>query len=143
MHPVHNIPPYFPKIYSDILFPSTPRSSEFSSFQVFQPKFLGTIVTGNLTRGKGLVVDLPAFKISTLLLGLQLQFCSRGPFEKFVDTRYYSKSEVCGDAVTLFFMVPPLSSDALLTTLHPLLENVLLTVCRKLQEEWNQTILTS
>jgi hypothetical protein len=32
----------------------------------------------------------------------------------------------CGDA--LFFEVPPLASDALLTTLHPLLENVLQTV---------------
>jgi hypothetical protein len=32
----------------------------------------------------------------------------------------------CGDG--LFFEVPPLESDALLTTLHPLLENVLQTV---------------
>jgi hypothetical protein len=32
----------------------------------------------------------------------------------------------CGDG--LFFDVPPLASDALLTTLHPLLENVLQTV---------------
>jgi hypothetical protein len=32
----------------------------------------------------------------------------------------------CGDG--LFFEVPPLASDALLTTLHPFLENVLQTV---------------
>jgi hypothetical protein len=32
----------------------------------------------------------------------------------------------CGDG--LFFEVPPVASDALLTTLHPLLENVLQTV---------------
>jgi hypothetical protein len=32
----------------------------------------------------------------------------------------------CGDG--LFFGIPPLASDALLTTLHPLLENVLQTV---------------
>jgi hypothetical protein len=32
----------------------------------------------------------------------------------------------CGDG--LFFQIPPLASDALLTTLHPLLENVLQTV---------------
>jgi hypothetical protein len=32
----------------------------------------------------------------------------------------------CDDG--LFFEVPPLASDALLTTLHPLLENVLQTV---------------
>jgi hypothetical protein len=36
----------------------------------------------------------------------------------------------CGDG--LFFEVPPLASDALLTTFHPLLENVLQTVYRKL-----------
>jgi hypothetical protein len=34
----------------------------------------------------------------------------------------------CGDG--LFFEVPPLASDALLTTLHPLLENVLKTVAQ-------------
>jgi hypothetical protein len=39
----------------------------------------------------------------------------------------------CGDG--LFFEVTFLASDALLTTLHPLLENVLQTVCRKLQED--------
>jgi hypothetical protein len=39
----------------------------------------------------------------------------------------------CGDG--LFFEVPPLVSDSLLTTLHPLLENVLQTVFRKLQED--------
>jgi hypothetical protein len=33
----------------------------------------------------------------------------------------------------LLFEVPPLASDELLTTLHPLIENVLQTVCRKLQ----------
>jgi hypothetical protein len=35
----------------------------------------------------------------------------------------------------LFFEVPPLASDAFLTTPHPLLENVLETVCRTLQED--------
>jgi hypothetical protein len=39
----------------------------------------------------------------------------------------------CGDG--LFFELLPLASDALLTTLHPLLANVLQTVCRKLQED--------
>jgi hypothetical protein len=33
------------------------------------------------------------------------------------------------------FEVPPLASDELLTTLHPLLENILQTVGRKLQED--------
>jgi hypothetical protein len=36
----------------------------------------------------------------------------------------------CGDG--LFFEVPSLASEALLKTLHPLLRNVLQTVCRKL-----------
>jgi hypothetical protein len=39
----------------------------------------------------------------------------------------------CGDG--LFFEAPPLASDTLLTMLHQLLENVLQTVCRKLQED--------
>jgi hypothetical protein len=46
----------------------------------------------------------------------------RGPFAKFVDSPYYSELELCGAEV------PPLASDALLTTLHSLLENVLQTV---------------
>jgi hypothetical protein len=65
----------------------------------------------------------------------QLNTELRGPFEKFLDSPYYSESELCGGAVTVFFEVPPLASDAHLTTLHPLLENVLQTVCRKLQED--------
>jgi hypothetical protein len=39
----------------------------------------------------------------------------------------------CGDC--LFVEVLPLASDALLTTLHPFLEVLLQTVCRKLQED--------
>jgi hypothetical protein len=35
----------------------------------------------------------------------------------------------------IFFEVPPLETDALLTTLHSLLENVVQTVCHKLQED--------
>jgi hypothetical protein len=34
----------------------------------------------------------------------------------------------------LFFEIPSLASDALLTKLHPFLENVLQTICRKLQD---------
>jgi hypothetical protein len=59
----------------------------------------------------------------------------RGPFEKFVDSSYYSESELCGGAVTVFFEVLPLARDALLTTLYPLLENVLQTVCHKFHED--------
>jgi hypothetical protein len=39
----------------------------------------------------------------------------------------------CNDG--LFFKVPPLASDALLTMLHQLLENVLQTIYCKLQED--------
>jgi hypothetical protein len=38
----------------------------------------------------------------------------------------------CSDTVS-FSDVPPLASDSLLATLHPLLRNVLQTVCHKLQ----------
>jgi hypothetical protein len=52
-----------------------------------------------------------------------------GLFEKFVDSPYYSESELCGGVVTVSFSkYNPLASDALLATLHPLLENVLQTV---------------
>jgi hypothetical protein len=51
----------------------------------------------------------------------------RGPFEKFVDS-HHSDLKPCGGVVTVSFEVPPLASDALLTTFHPLLENVLQTV---------------
>jgi hypothetical protein len=40
---------------------------------------------------------------------------------------------MCGDG--LFFEVPPLVSDELLTKLYPLLEHVLHTVYLKLQED--------
>jgi hypothetical protein len=59
------------------------------------------------------------------LLILSDIFCIRGSFEKFVDSPYYSELEICGGVVTGFFFE---ASDALLTTLHPLLENVLQTV---------------
>jgi hypothetical protein len=49
-------------------------------------------------------------------------------FAKFVDSPYYSKSEICGGAVTVSFKVPPLAGDALLTMLHPLLKNMLQTI---------------
>jgi hypothetical protein len=52
-----------------------------------------------------------------------------GSFEKFGESPYYSESELCGGAVTVaFFEISPLASDALHTTLHPLLENVPQTV---------------
>jgi hypothetical protein len=66
-----------------------------------------------------------------------MQFCYskwwaweiRGTFAKFVDSPYYSESEFCGGTMTVsFFEVSPVASDALLTTSHPLLENVLQTV---------------
>jgi hypothetical protein len=53
----------------------------------------------------------------------------RGPFDKFVDSPYYSELELSRGAVTVsFWKCLPLASDALLTMLHPLFENVLQTV---------------
>jgi len=42
-----------------------------------------------------------------------------------MDSPYYSESELCGGVVMVsFFEVLPLASDAFLTTLHPLFENI-------------------
>jgi hypothetical protein len=58
------------------------------------------------------------------------------PFEKFMDLCYYSESELCGGAVTVSFSkYLPWQAIHFLTTLHPLLENVLQTTYRKLQED--------
>jgi hypothetical protein len=55
-----------------------------------------------------------------------------------MDSPYYSVSELCGCVVKVSFSkYPPwqkMHYDAL-TTLHTFLENVLQTVCRKLQED--------
>jgi hypothetical protein len=52
----------------------------------------------------------------------------QGPFAKIVDSLLLQVRTLwrCSDG--LFFRVPPLSSDALLTTFHPPLENVLHTI---------------
>jgi hypothetical protein len=73
---------------------------------------------------------------------LPLLYLIRGPFEKFVDSPYYSESKLRGGAVTVSFSkCLPLANDALLTTFHPLLENVLLFAAsfRKIVE---QAVLT-
>jgi hypothetical protein len=57
----------------------------------------------------------------------------REPIANFVDSLRVGTLWRCGDG--LVFVVLPLASDALLTTLHSLPENVLKTVCRKLQED--------
>jgi hypothetical protein len=58
-----------------------------------------------------------------------VRFVHTRPFAKFVDSPSLLLVGTlwrCGDG--LFFEVPPLSSDAFLATLHPLLESVLQTV---------------
>jgi hypothetical protein len=47
----------------------------------------------------------------------------QGPFEKFMDSLTLSWNFVEGSD-DLFFKVPPLASDALLTVLDPLHENI-------------------
>jgi hypothetical protein len=56
--------------------------------------------------------------------------CSiQGPFAKFVDSPYYSESELCGGVVMVSFLKHlPWQANALLTMLHPLLENILQTI---------------
>jgi hypothetical protein len=57
-----------------------------------------------------------------------------GPFEKFVDSPYYTKSELCRGAVTVSFSkYLPWQAMHFVTTFHP--ENVLQIVCRKLQDD--------
>jgi hypothetical protein len=48
---------------------------------------------------------------------------------------FFRVGTLCRCVDGLFFEVPPLVSDALLTTLQQLLRNVLQTVCCKLQED--------
>jgi hypothetical protein len=40
LHPVHNLPPYFPNIYSNVIFPSMPTSSEWSLTFTFSEQIL-------------------------------------------------------------------------------------------------------
>jgi hypothetical protein len=43
-------------------------------------------------------------KLQTLKLPVKtIAIYLRGPFEKFVDSPYYSESELCGGAVTVYF----------------------------------------
>jgi hypothetical protein len=62
--------------------------------------------------------------------------CLRGPIAKFMDSPYYSESEICEGAVTVSFEVHPLASDALLTTLHPLLENGVTVILKEPFSGW-------
>jgi hypothetical protein len=59
---------------------------------------------------------------------LYLTLHIRGPFAKFVDSPYYSESELCGGAVTVSFSSTSLGKRCTSITLHPLTENVLQTV---------------
>jgi hypothetical protein len=45
MHPAHTFPPYFPKIHSNIIFSSRPRSSEWSLPFMFYVFLYGTYVS--------------------------------------------------------------------------------------------------
>jgi hypothetical protein len=60
---------------------------------------------------------------------MTVYFNLRWPFAKFVESSNYSESELSGGAVTVSFSkYLSLASDPIVTTLHPLLENVLQTV---------------
>jgi hypothetical protein len=53
----------------------------------------------------------------------------QGPFEKFVDSPYYSKLKLCGGAVMVSFLkYLPWQAKHFFTMLHPLLKNGLQTI---------------
>jgi hypothetical protein len=59
-----------------------------------------------------------------------------GPTAKFTDSPSYSKLELCRGVVTVSLSKDlPWQAVHFLTMLHPLLENMLQTICHKLQED--------
>jgi hypothetical protein len=105
-----------------------------------------------------LALRINIFYVFSLVISFMQKYSNcrmYGAFASYVVLKFYRRSHVTTMAVSkvrglnlllrvrilwryddgLFFEVPPLASDALLTTLHPLLENMLQTVCRKLQED--------
>jgi len=70
MNPVHNFPPYFPQIHSDIILPPTANSSEWSppfrfsdqNFCIFFSSF-PYFLTAWLTSSKWIGSDLISFKV--------------------------------------------------------------------------------
>jgi hypothetical protein len=75
----------------------------------------------------------PCYNFSTYFVAIVWTFSEvviRGLLEKFVGSPYYSESELCGCAVTVSFSkyLPWQAMDALLTTLHQLLEYLLQTI---------------
>jgi hypothetical protein len=102
MHPVHISPSYFSKIHSNIILPSKPRSSNWSPTIRFSDQ--------NFLRISHLPMHAtcPALCSSSLCSLLQRPATFhiailRGPSEIFVDSAYYSESELCGGAVTVSF----------------------------------------
>jgi hypothetical protein len=91
MNPVHTFPPHFSMIRSNVTLPSTPRSSKCFSSQVFQPKFCK------------LFSSLPCVLLVSPIFLLCFIILIRGPFEKFVDSPYYTESELRGGEVTVSF----------------------------------------
>jgi len=56
MNPDHNFAPYFPNVYSNIIFPSTPRSSEwYLPYRFFNKNFYSAL---NLSEIRWVVLEL-------------------------------------------------------------------------------------
>jgi hypothetical protein len=67
--------------------------------------------------------------------GLFFEVRMSGAVPPFPNTASWRGAELKHRDNFTFYLLPPLASNTLLTTLHPLLENVLQTVCRKLHED--------
>jgi hypothetical protein len=78
MHPVHNFPPCFPKIHSNIILPSTPRSSEFSSL-LLRFSNQNTVYISHLTHACYTPAHLIFLDLITLIIFSEASLCSLYP----------------------------------------------------------------
>jgi hypothetical protein len=93
MHPVHTFPSHFCKIHSNIILSSTLRSSEWSPPFWFSDRDFVCMIHSPMR------AICPSYFIFLDFIPLII----RGPFAKFVDSPYYSESELCGGAATASF----------------------------------------